>query len=472
DVRIVRGLVEEQVMHDDQLHRREPGRDVLRVRVRLHDVLALDVEGAEGAIDSGVEHVVDAQARLTVERDAPVLLEQLAHFVVADVAIARELVREAAHVATALDVVLAAQRVHADAGTADVAGAHREVGDRDDRRGALRVLGDAETVVDRAVAAGGIEPRGFANGLRRNARDRFEEFGAVPLVRDEARPVLVFVPVAALADEGFVGEAFGDDDVREAGQHRDVGAGLERQVVRRLDVGRADEVDPARVDHDQLGALAQAALHAAGEDRVGVGRVGADHHHHVGVHDRIEVLRAGAGAERGLQAVAGRRVADARAGIDVVGAEAGADQLLHEEGFLVGAAARGDTAEGAGAVLGLDLVQLVGGVGERLVPADFAPRLVDGLADHRVEDAVLVIGIAVGEAALDARVAAVGLAVLPRDHANELLPAHLGAEGAADAAIGAGGDDRALGKADRLDALLLERIGRAGLDAGAAAHAF
>src|SRR5690606_34724527 len=254
--------------------------------------------------------------------------------------------------------------------------------------------------------------------------------------------------------------------------HRDVGAGLERQVMRRLDVGRADEVDPARVDHDQLGALAQAALHAAGEDRVGVGRVGADHHHHVGVHDRIEVLRAGAGAERGLQAVAGRRVADARAGIDVVGAEAGADQLLHEEGFLVGAAARGDTAEGAGAVLGLDLVQLVGGVGERLVPADFAPRLVDGLADHRVEDAVLVVRIAVGEAALDARVAAVGLAVLPRDHANELLTAHLGAEGASHAAIGAGGDDRPLGKADRLDALLLQRVGRAGLDAGAAAHAF
>jgi hypothetical protein len=32
-------------------------------------------------------------------------------------------VREAAHVARALDVVLAAQRVHADAGPADIAGA-------------------------------------------------------------------------------------------------------------------------------------------------------------------------------------------------------------------------------------------------------------------------------------------------------------------------------------------------------------
>src|SRR5690606_11114284 len=126
----------------------------------------------------------------------------------------------------------------------------------------------------------------------------------------------------------------------------------------------------------------------------------------------------------------------------------------------------------AGAVPGLDHVQLVGGVGERLDPPNFAPRLVDGLADHRIEDAVLVVGIAVGEAALDAGVAAVGLAVLPGDHANELLTAHLGAEGAADTAIGARGDDRALGKADRLVALFLQRVGRAGLDAGAAAHAF
>ena len=76
-----------------------------------------------------------------------------------DVAVARQLVREGAHVAGALDVVLAAQRVHADAGAADIAGRHGEVGDRHDGGRALAVLGDAEAVIDRAVAAGGIEPR-------------------------------------------------------------------------------------------------------------------------------------------------------------------------------------------------------------------------------------------------------------------------------------------------------------------------
>ena len=48
---------------------------------------------------------------------------EAAHRVVGDVAIAGQLVREAAHVAAALHVVLPAQRVHADAGAADVAGA-------------------------------------------------------------------------------------------------------------------------------------------------------------------------------------------------------------------------------------------------------------------------------------------------------------------------------------------------------------
>ena len=69
---------------------------------------------------------------------------------------------------------------------------------------------------------------------------------------------------------------------------------------------------------------------------------------------RVEILRAGRGAEGRLQAIAGRRVADARAGIDIVVAEAGADQLLDEIGLLVGAARRGDAADGVAAVLRLD----------------------------------------------------------------------------------------------------------------------
>ena len=169
---VVGGLVEEEVVHDDAFHRLETGRDVVRVGVGLQDVLALDVDALERAVDGGVEHVGDAQARLRIERHAPQALVDVARRIVGHVPIARQLVRERAHVAGALHVVLAAQRVHADARPADIAGQHGEVGDRHDRGRALAVLGDAEAVIDRAVAARGDRavPRcGSARPARRTA---------------------------------------------------------------------------------------------------------------------------------------------------------------------------------------------------------------------------------------------------------------------------------------------------------------
>ena len=80
--------------------------------------------------------------------------------------------REGAHVAGALHIVLATQRIDADAVAADIAGDHGEVGHAHDHGRALAVLGDAEAVVDGAIAAGGIEPRGGADLRGRNAGDR------------------------------------------------------------------------------------------------------------------------------------------------------------------------------------------------------------------------------------------------------------------------------------------------------------
>jgi hypothetical protein len=84
----------------------------------------------------------------------------------------------------------------------------------------------------------------------------------------------------------------------------------------------------------------------------------------------------------------------------------------------------------------------------------------------------LWLGIAPGEAALDAAVAPVRLAVLVGNHAHQLVTAHFRLERAADAAIGTGGDHGMLRLADLDHALFLQRRRRAGLHAGAAGYAF
>src|SRR6185369_853412 len=136
--------------------------------------------------------------------------------------------------------------------------------------------------------------------------------------------------------------------------------------------------------------------------------------------------------------------ADPGAGIDVVVAEGGTDQLLNEIGLFVGAARRGDAADRTPAILRLKPLELGSGVIDRLLPGNLLPGIGDLGADHRLGDAVLVGRIAPGEAALHAGMAVVRAAILVGHHAHDFGAAHLGLEGAPDAAIGAGGDDAVL----------------------------
>ena len=260
-------------------------------------------------------------------------------------------------------------------------------------------------------------------------------------------------------------------------QHGDIGAGLQRQVIGRLDVGRLHHLGPARIDHDQLRALPQPLLHARGEHGMRGGWVGADHDNHVGMLDRIEVLRASRGAVGLAEAVAGGRVADARAGVDIVVAEALPHQLLDEIGLLVGAARGGDAADRAAAILVLDAPELAGDMRQRLLPAHLVPRIGDLLAHHRRKYPVLVGGVAIGETALHAAVAMIGLAILVGHHADDFVIARgigldLGLEVAAHAAISAGGHHRTFRHSLFKHRFLAQRIGGAGLHAGAAGHAF
>ena len=82
--------------------------------------------------------------------------EELAYRGLRHMPIAAELVRERAHVAGALYVVLAAQRIDANALAAEVARCHREVRDADNHRRTLAVLCDTQPVVDGRICACGV----------------------------------------------------------------------------------------------------------------------------------------------------------------------------------------------------------------------------------------------------------------------------------------------------------------------------
>ena len=102
----------------------------------------------------------------------------------------------------------------------------------------------------------------------------------------KARPAREFDRVAALGDE-VRGRSSPSVTITWAKRvdHRDIGAGQQWQVIVRLDMRRAHDVGAARIDDDELGALAQPPLHARGEDRMPVGRVGADDDDDVGLVD-------------------------------------------------------------------------------------------------------------------------------------------------------------------------------------------
>ena len=470
-MRVIRRLVQEQVVDDHAFHRGKARRHVMRVGIGLQDVLSLAVQALERPLDRGIQHVGNAQARLGVDLDPPGVLEDRAHVGHLDVAVSRQLVRERPHVAGALHVVLTAQRVHAHAGPPDIAGQHRKVRDRHHGRRPLAVLGHAQPVIDRAVPARREQPRGGAQLCGGHAGQRLGRLGGVAGIGDELGVMLELVPITAVADIGLVHQPLGHDHMRHGADDGDVGAGAQRQVMGCLDMRGPHDVGAARIDDDQLGPLAQALLQAAGKDRMAVRRVGPDDQHHVGLFHAVEILRPGRGAEGLAQPVSRGRMAHPRAGVGVVVQEHRTGQLLDQIGLLVGAAAGGDDPHRPPPVPFLDPAHPLGGKGQRLVPGDLAPRILVPLADHRLQDAILVGGIAIGEPPLDAAVPAVRLAVLVGHHAHQLVAVHLGLEAAADAAIGAGGDDRPRGRAQFGHRLLLQGRGRAGLHAGTAADA-
>ncbi len=254
-------FVEQDVLDDEEVEAGEQLARVLDVGLGLRRVLADHVERAQLAALHALEHLRQVPAVARDDLAAPGGLEAGARLGVAlDVLEARQLVRDRAHVAAALHVVLAAQRVEARAPAADVAAEQGEVDQREHVVDADVVLGDAERPADHRPVGTREGVRGVADHVGRHAGDAL---ALGERVRLDVRGVLGEADRRAV-DEAVVDEAGVDDLARHRVRQRDVRADVEPEpAVGPLGRGRA-----ARIDGVEPRAVVHALEQVVEEDRM------------------------------------------------------------------------------------------------------------------------------------------------------------------------------------------------------------
>src|SRR5690606_9832839 len=158
------------------------GMDQVRVghrRVFTLDVHALDLPGGDGVHD-----LHDGQPGGGIQTAAPELFVDLAHRLVLHRLVVGEDHGNEAGVGGTLNVVLAAQRVQAGAGTADLAGGERQRDQAARIVGAVDVLADPHAPEDDRALGAGVEARDLPNGGRGDAADLFHLLGREVLDAD------------------------------------------------------------------------------------------------------------------------------------------------------------------------------------------------------------------------------------------------------------------------------------------------
>ena len=395
------------------------GIGVAHGRVLAHDVQALELPGQRR-----LHHLHHGQAGGGVQLGrgyAPGAGHQLTRGGLVHAVVVRVHHGDQAGVGRALHVVLATQRVQAGAGAADLAGHQRQRDEAARVVGAVHVLADAHAPQDHGGAAGGVQARHFADRGRVDAAHRCHGLGA------ESAHVVAqgFVALGAVGDEVGIDQPFLHDHVHQRVQQCHVGVRAELQHA----VGVAREVRAARVHQDELGTLAHRVLDEAGRYRVVHHRVGADDDDDLGLRHILHWVADRARADALQQRRHAGGMAQPRAVVHVVAAEAQAHQLLEEVGLFVAAFGRAETGQGLGAVTVADAAQPAAGHVQRFLPggltepgagggrvqrgAGVLGRI--GAADQRHRQALRVARVVKAIAALDTQPPVVGRALAAFD---------------------------------------------------------
>ena len=219
-----------------------------------------------------------------------------------------------------------------------------------------------------------------------------------------------------LGDEVLVDQALVDDHVHHRVEQRDVGVGLELQVAVRDARELASGAGRITIS---LVPFFDRVLDPGRGHRVVHRRVGADQDHHLGLASRPSPGCDTAPEPMPSSSAATRRgMAQPRAVVDVVAAEAGAHQLLEQVGLLVAALGRAEAGQRLACRAGRGSRELA--AGERRAPRpSVASRNTSitsvrvhrevaalgrvGAADQRLGQALRMVRVVEAVAALDAQ---------------------------------------------------------------------
>ena len=274
------GVRHHDVLHDQGVEVLQQLPGVVGVRLGVHGVLADDVDARELTTVHRLEHVAQVPAVARDDRPAPRRLEpRPSRGVLYDVLEARQLVRDRAHVAPALDVVLAAQRIQPAAVDAHVPGQQAQVDERHDVVDGVVVLGDPEGPADHGAVGLRVGVRDLADHAGRHAGH-----GRAALERPVGHALGVGLEVlGGTRDERVVLQVVRDDLAGDRVRQGDVRAHVDTEP----EIAERRRLGPARVDDDQPRPALDPAQDVVEEDGVRRAGVRAPQQHEVGVLDLL-----------------------------------------------------------------------------------------------------------------------------------------------------------------------------------------
>ena len=371
------GFGHKDILDDNQLHLFEGLTYGGKLGVGLERIFPHNVRRPHFAVRHAVRQLADAVARVLRQAlNAPGVGELLPVFREFHVLIAGIGVRQRAHIAGALDVVLAAHRIDADVRFPQVAGEDRQAGQGTHRFDALPELGYAHPPQNHGVSGAGVQPRAFANLPGADAGDGFHRLRRIAF--DDV--AIRFEAFGTPGDEGFIVEIFFDNHLPDGVEQRNVGAVFQSQ----MQVGDARGFDFTRIADDDFGPVAFGIEDVIRHDRVRIRRVIAENKHQIGIIDLGDGITHRAVADRLVQTCNRRAVSDACAAVDVIGTNNGARKFLHDVvGFIACGARRSGGLNRIRPVLRFYVAEAVCHVIERFLPGDGLQLTAAPAADHR-----------------------------------------------------------------------------------------